>query len=74
MELKENVIEWLTGKQVVTVTLTQPKYISKVKKLAKTHPSEVKILHTNKDGSIVAHLPLKAVKLSIVTRNLKKTE
>jgi len=68
MEFKENVIEWITGKQVATVTLSQPRYISKVKKLAKNHPEEVQILHQNKDGSVVARVPLKAVKLNIVTR------
>lgn len=61
--MKENVIEWLTGQDTVTVSLSQGKYINKVKKLAKTH-SDVKILAENKDGSICAHIPLKYIKIS----------
>ena len=72
-DFKENCIEWITGRQRVTVTLSQPKYIGKVKRLAKTHPDEVQIKHINEDGSIVAHLPLKAIKISIVTRSKKDT-
>lgn len=67
----ENVIEWITGQHTVSVTLSQRKYITKVKKLAKTHPDEVQILEENKDGSIFAHLPLTAVKLNIISRKPK---
>ena len=33
MENKENMIEWLVGQHNIRVTLTDPKYIRKVKKL-----------------------------------------
>lgn len=62
-ELKENAIEWVNGQNKVTVTLSQGKYINKVKKLAKTQ-SDVEILAENEDGSICAHLPLKYIKIS----------
>ena len=62
---RENVIEWVTGDDTITVTLSQRKYISKVRKLAAKWPSLVSILAENADGSILAHLPLKALKLSI---------
>ena len=67
-ELRENCIEWLNGQDVVSVTLSQKRLISKVKRMAEKHPNLVKILAENADGSIFAHLPLKAVKLSIVLR------
>ena len=35
----------------------------RVLKLAEQHPEDVKILVTNKDGSIFAHVPVKYVKL-----------
>lgn len=61
---QENVIEWVRGDNEVTVTLVNgSRYKSKVLKLAAAHP-EVKVVHTNKDGSIVAHLPLKCIKIS----------
>lgn len=61
---QENVIEWIRGDKQVTVTLAgNTRYKSKVLKLAEEHP-EVKICHTNKDGSIVAHLPLDCIKIS----------
>jgi hypothetical protein len=65
-DFKENAIEWLTGDDTISVTLTQKKYINKVKKLAVKHPNLVSILNENSDGSIFAHLPLKALKLSII--------
>ena len=68
-ELRENCIEWLNGQDVVSVTLSQKRLISKVKKMAEKHPDLVTILAENEDGSIFAHLPLKAVKLSIISRN-----
>lgn len=65
-DFKENAIEWLTGDDTISVSLTQKKYINKVKKLAVKHPNLVSILKENSDGSIFAHLPLKALKLSII--------
>ena len=60
--LKDNCIEWVTGSDMVTATLTQKKYITKVKKLAAQSES-VTICHENNDGSIVAHLPLEMLSL-----------
>lgn len=62
---RENCIEWLTGQDRITVSLTQKRYITRVKKLAKQHEKDVDFIE-NEDGSIVAHLPLTALKLSIV--------
>lgn len=73
-EFKENCIEWLNGQNVVSVTLNQKRLITKVKKMALEHPELVTILAENEDGSIFAHLPLKAVKLSIITRNGEQAE
>jgi nucleoside-triphosphatase THEP1 len=63
VKMNENVIEWLTGSDSVLVTLNQKKYISKVKKLAETR-EDVVIKAENKDGSILASLPLKFIKIS----------
>ena len=68
-ELKENCIEWLNGQDVVSVTLSQKRLISRVKKMAEKHPNLVTILAENEDGSIFAKLPLKSVKLSIISRD-----
>lgn len=61
--MKENNIEWLNGQQRVTVTLSQAKFINKVKRLAEQR-EDVEIVAENKDGSICAHLPLKFIKIS----------
>ena len=71
---KENVIEWLNGQDTIRVTLSQGKYITKVERLAKKYPDQVSIDVRNNDGSIMATLPLKALKFSIVTRNLSEEE
>lgn len=61
--MKENAIEWVNGQDRVTVTLSQGRYINKVKKLAETH-KEVEIVKENEDGTLLAHLPLKYIKIS----------
>ena len=66
-ELKENVIEWITGDDWVACTFTQKKYINKVRKLRDKQPNLVSVFIENNDGSIFCHLPLKALKLYIKT-------
>lgn len=67
MSNKENHIEWQTGQKRMTLSLTQAKHINKVRKLALKHPEMVDIIE-NQDGSICAHLPLKALHLQIYDR------
>lgn len=64
----ENVIEWITGQDYIACTFTQKKYINKVRKIALQTPENVPVFVENKDGSIFCHLPLKALKLSVITR------
>lgn len=66
---KENVIEWILNSKTATVTFTQGKYITKIKKLAEKYPDRVQITN-EKNGVIVAHIPTSAVKISIVERKL----
>lgn len=62
----ENVIEWIRNSKTATVTLSQGKYITKIKKLAEKYPDKVQICKINSDGSLVAHIPTSAVKISII--------
>lgn len=66
---KENVIEWIINSKTATVTFTQGRYISKVKKLAEKYPDRVKIT-SHKDGVLVAHIPTSAIKISIYERQI----
>lgn len=61
--MRENAIEWLNGQDRVTVTLSQGRLINKVKKLAEKY-KEVEIVRENEDGTLLAHLPLKFIKIS----------
>jgi len=70
INVTENCIEWLKGANTATVTLCQGRYITKVKKLAEKYPDECEIVHENPDGSILAHIPLKWIKISRVVREL----
>ena len=67
MDYKENHIEWYTGKDTMTLSLTQKKYINKVMKLKEKFPDRVEVIE-NVDGSICAHLPVKALHLQIYDR------
>lgn len=54
-------------------SISQQKYITKIKKLAEKYPKKVKIKY-NEDGTICAKLPIKALKLSIIERELSEEQ
>lgn len=57
-------IAWIRGGEYAEVSAHNgSKMKGRVLKLAKQHPENVKVLATNKDGSIFAHVPVKYVKL-----------
>lgn len=60
----ENVIEFIRDEKTATVSFTQGRYITRIKELAKQKPDECKIVYTNKDGSIVAHIPTSWIKIN----------
>lgn len=60
-DMKENTIEWLTGQHTITLSLSQNKFIKKVEALCEKYPDKAKIL---------AKLPIKALKLSIIKRDI----
>lgn len=64
-DMKENVIEWITGDNTVTATFTQKKFINRIRRMAENHAPIVKITHENADGSITCKFPLRAVHLTI---------
>ena len=73
-DLRENAIEWINGQERVTVTLSQGRYISKVKRLAEKFPEEVEIVKENEDGTLLAHIPLNYIKINRASRNLTEEE
>lgn len=58
----ENNIEWLKGNITATAFFTQGKYINRIKKLAEQN-EDCEIFENN-DGSILAHFPVKWIKIS----------
>ena len=66
--VQENVLEFYKGSKVATVTLCAKRYINRVKKLAQKFPDEFEIVAENEDGSIVAHIPVRAIKINYTKR------
>lgn len=62
-ELSENVIKWITGDETISVTVSQKKFVNRIKRFALTDENVV-ILAENNDGSVFAHLPISYLKLS----------
>lgn len=62
--VNENVIEFFRNQETATVTFCQPRFVSKVRELAEEYPKDVQITFENPDGSIVAHVPTKWIKIS----------
>ena len=71
---QENAISFLKGSKTSTVTFTQGRFISKIKKLAEQYPDEVQITAENKDGSIVAHIPVSYIHISNRKREMSDEE
>ena len=57
----ECAIEWAKGDKVATVTFPRSRFNTRIRRLADEHPDEVQIRHENKDGSIVATIPVKYI-------------
>lgn len=68
-DLKENSIEWYTGDNMISISLTQKKYINRVKKLVEKYGDMGCVLTQNEDGSIWAKIPLRALHLTIYGTN-----
>ena len=63
--VNEFCIEWTRSSKTSTVTAPNNTSIkNKIVKLAQEKPEEVQIIAENKDGSILAHVPTKYVKIS----------
>lgn len=63
-ENNENMIEFLRAQKTCTVSLTNQKYINKVKKLYEKYPECFERYKENEDGSLYARIPLKWLKIS----------
>ena len=59
----ENAIEFIKDSNRATVSFSQGRYITRIKKLAAERPEECEIVAENKDGSICAHVPVSWVKI-----------
>lgn len=59
----ENAIEFIKDNDRATVSFSQGRYITRIKKLAVERPDECDIVAENKDGSICAHVPVSWVKI-----------
>lgn len=62
----ENVIEFLKDDVRATVTLSQGRYISRVKELAEKFPDAVEIIKLPEEngGYLVAHIPVEYLKFN----------
>ena len=62
----DHAIEWTRNGRDATATVTFPagRFKTKIEKLAEEHPEEVTIRYRNNDGSIVATIPVRYIKIS----------
>lgn len=64
MSCSENAIEFVKDGSRATVTFSQGRYKSRIKKLAKKHPEECEVIAENKDGSLLAHVPVTWIRIN----------
>lgn len=69
-DCKEFSIYWIKGEHKASITFpSNSSFGRKILALAKTHPEDVTIDKVNDDDSIMAHVPVRYIKLS-APRNL----
>lgn len=61
----ENVIEFLENQERATVTFSQGRYKTRIRRLAAEHPEECQIVAENPDGSLCAHIPVAWVRIAL---------
>lgn len=61
--LIDNAIEFYKDSDIATVTFSQRRYITKIKKLAEKYPNDCKIIEEG-NGGIYARIPVSWVKIS----------
>ncbi len=60
----ENMIEFLENEERATVTFSQGRYKTRIRKLAKERPKECQVVAENPDGSLCAHIPVTWIKIN----------
>ena len=60
----ENGIEFIRDARTATVQFSQGRFKTCIRKLAEKYPEECEILAENKDGTLLAHIPVEWVKIS----------
>lgn len=73
-DFKENNIEFFSNSGTVSCYFTQGRFITKIRKLAEKYPDECGIDCENKDGSIVAHFPVKWLHITRYESNLTEEQ
>ena len=58
-DAKETIYEHISGNDTWTVTTSEFTEVRRIKKLNAKYPEQVKIICTNADGSLLAHVPHK---------------
>lgn len=60
----ENVIEFVRDEKRATVTFSQGRYKTRIRKLAVKRPEECQIVAENRDGSLCAHIPVSWIRIN----------
>lgn len=60
----ENVIEFIKDSKVAGLTLSQGRHISRIRELAEKFPDKCRIDVENKDGSILARIPVSWIRIN----------
>lgn len=61
--MSETVFEHIRGNDTFTVTAAEPWSVGMIRRLQAKHPDQVKIVCTNQDGSLLAHLPFEWMRI-----------
>ena len=61
--MSETVFEHIRGNDTFTVTAAEPWSVGMLRRLQAKHPDEVKVVCTNQDGSLLAHLPFEWMRI-----------
>lgn len=62
-DIRETAWDHIGGEKTATFSTSEKKWIREIQKLHEKFPNEVEIRYTNKDGSILVHIPADWLKI-----------
>ncbi len=60
-KINENLMEWLTGEEIIACTFSQRKHVNLFRKFSERYPEDYRLIAENEDGSIYGEVSINCI-------------